>query len=150
MAIYTPSTTATTYSKQQAMENANKYGLDNQSGSDADYSELQKEMYEEYLKIYLPIQQQMIQNLLNENYGKDLLSMAQANNQLASVNAKQGTQFTNERLGVDSLGSESKQRKLDLALANAKNNNAIRSNEEDRKLYLLTGSNSSTLKDLVS
>mgnify|MGYP003482386071 FL=1 len=115
MAIYTPSTTATTYSKQQAMENANKYGLDNQSGSDADYSELQKEMYEEYLKIYLPIQQKMIQNLLNENYGKDLLSMAQANNQLASVNAKQGTQFTNERLGVDSLGSESKQRKLDLA-----------------------------------
>lgn len=150
MAIYTPSTTATAYSKQQAMENANKYGLDSQNGSDEDYAELQKEMYEEYLKIYLPIQQKMIQNLLNENYGKDLLSMAQANNQLASVNAKQGTQFTNERLGVDSLGGESKQRKLDLALSQAKNNNAIRSNEEDRKLYLLTGSNSSTLKDLVS
>ena len=150
MALYTPSTTATAYSQQQAIENANKYGLDSQSGSDEDYAELQKEMYEEYLKIYLPIQQQMIQNLLNENYGKDLLSMAQANNQLARVNAKQGTQFTNERLGVDSLGGESKQRKLDLALSQAKNNNAIRSNEEDRKLYLLTGSNSSTLKDLVS
>lgn len=96
MSIYTPSLSDVKVSESQAQANQSRYGLGQYGSSNADYAKIREQMYNEFLEMYLPIQQKMIDNLVSENYGKDLLNQANVNQQIAQNTATQNTQFSRE------------------------------------------------------
>jgi hypothetical protein len=118
-------------------------GLVNGSARDT-MAQITREQYDNFLKVYYPQQQQLLQTASDGSLMTSQLGLVNANFDSANTAAQTSNNNMNARYGVASTGPTNSDA-AQLALSKATAKNGIREYEQDRSLSILSGSNLSPM-----
>lgn len=102
------------------------------------YAKITRDQYQDWLTRFYPKQKQLMALATDESLMRDQLGRVDANSANALASAQQATANRNARMGVVSGAGDNTQG-LRSALMTAGSENAIREQEQQRQMNILTG-----------